>query len=126
MAQHFLIILRHAPYGRLDAAEAVRHLNGAAAHGLDAALLLLGDGVYLAKAGQVAAVGWTDLSAALGQALGNGKAPDGQRGPLAVYVSASDLACRALEPGDLVPGCQVVPEAEAADLLVQADATLVY
>lgn len=57
MAKRFLIVLRHAPYGRLDAAEAVRHLNGAAAHGLEAGLLLLGDGIYLAKAGQTAAVG---------------------------------------------------------------------
>lgn len=65
MGKRFLIVLRHAPYGRLDAAEAVRHLSGASANGFEAALLLLDDGVYLAKSGQVAAPGWTELAAAL-------------------------------------------------------------
>lgn len=126
MAKRFLIVLRHAPYERLDAAEAVRHLNGAAACGLDAALILLADGVYLAKAGQVAAAGWTDLAAALGQSLGNVAGAERARGSLAVYVSAADLACRGLGPGELVPGCQVLGDAEAADLLARANATLVY
>jgi sulfur relay (sulfurtransferase) DsrF/TusC family protein len=126
MADRFLIILLHAPYGRLAAAEAVRHLNGAAAQGLDATLLLLGDGVYLAKAGQAAASGWTDLAAALGQALGGAHSTHRSGGRAAVCVSAPDLVDRALDPDGLVPGCQLADEATLADLLNQADFTLVY
>lgn len=69
MAKRFLVVLRHAPYGRLDAAEAVRHLNGAVANDLEAAALLLDDGIYLARTGQMPAAGWRELSAAHTPAL---------------------------------------------------------
>jgi len=126
MAKRFLIVLRHAPYGRLDAAEAVRHLNGAAAEGLDTALLLQGDGVYLTKASQAPAPGWTDLSAALAQALRTAEEAQRERGRVEVYVAAGDLASRGLGQGDLVSGCQLADESVAAELLARADATLVY
>lgn len=126
MAKRFLIVLRHAPYGRLDAAEAVRHLNGAAAEGLDTALLLQADGVYLTKASQAPPAGWTDLSAALAQALRTAEEARRERGQVEVYVAAGDLASRGLALGDLVPGCELADEPVAAELLARADATLVY
>lgn len=124
MGKQLLIVLRHAPYGRLDAAEAVRHLNGAVANGLEATLLLVDDGVYLARAGQVAAPGWTELSAALEQAL----RAAARSGPPAarVFALAAALEARGLAETQLVPGCRVVDEGAAAELLGDADATLVY
>ncbi|MBI3979676.1 MAG: DsrE family protein [Chloroflexi bacterium] len=124
MSKPFLIVLRHAPYGRLDGAEVVRHLNGAVASGLDAAALLLGDGVYLAKAGQVAAPGWTELAAALAHALRAAGADGGP--PVAVYVHAPALQTRGLTEADLVPGCRIAQDTAAADLIAAAVATLVY
>ena len=125
MDKRFLIVLRHAPYGRIDAAEAVRHLNGAKANGFQATLLLLEDGVYLAKAGQIAAPGWTDLAAALEQTLGSRFDPDREL-PAEVYAHESAMHARGLTVDDLVPGCVLADDATAAGLLAAADATLIY
>jgi len=99
--KRFLIILRHAPYGQLAAAEVVRHLNGAVANGLDAAALLLDDGVYLARAGQQAMEGWTELSAALAQSLAAAEASADGSQP-AVYVHAAALSDRGLRACELI------------------------
>lgn len=125
MDKRFLIVLRHAPYGRIDAAEAVRHLNGAKANGFQATLLLLEDGVHLAKAGQIAAPGWTDLAAALGQTLG-GRFDPARELPAEVYALESAMRARGLTVDDLVPGCALADDATAAGLLAAADATLIY
>ncbi len=127
MAKTLCVILRKPPYGSLDAAEAVRHLGGALGNGLRPVGLLVDDGVYLAKAGQQAAGGWTDLSAALADLLAQtGTDSDGGGRRAAVYVHGPSLRARGLGETDLVPGCHVVDEAEAAALLGRADATLVY
>lgn len=123
MDKRCLIVLRHAPYGRIDAAEAVRHLNGAAANGFQASLLLLEDGVYLAKAGQVVAPGWTDLAAALAHALRDSAGPTHR---VEVYVHDSALQTRGLTGDELVPGCVIADDATAAGLLAAAYATLIY
>lgn len=70
MARSVCILLRSAPYGTMNAAEALRHLNGMVANGLEATAVLVGDGVYLARDGQRAEEArWTSLSQALRQAL---------------------------------------------------------
>jgi sulfur relay (sulfurtransferase) DsrF/TusC family protein len=125
MRKQFLIILRHAPYGRLAAAEAVRHLNGAVANGLDTRLLLMGDGVYLARAGQEPAPGWTGLSSALEQAL-TSRGGDAERPACAVFALQPSLETRGLSTADLVAGCEIADENAAARLLAGADATLIY
>ena len=62
------LIIRKAPYGKIHAAEAVRHVNGALASGLETRVILVGDGVYLARGNQKAAeAGWTSLSGTLSQ-----------------------------------------------------------
>ncbi len=126
MSTQFLVVLRHVPYGRLDAAEAVRHLSGAAANGLTPSALLLDDGVYLAKAGQVVGPGWSDLAAALQQVLHGGEAGAEQWSHVAVYAHAQALQARGLAQADLVPGCQIADDATVAELVASADATLIY
>ena len=125
MRKQFLIVLRHAPYGRLDAAEAVRHLNGALSNGLDARLLLLDDGVYLARAGQEPAPGWTGLSSALEQTLAAG-VRDAERPDRIVVAHQPSLATRGLSSDDLITGCEIADDEAAARLLATADATLIY
>ena len=69
------ILVHRPPYGRIHAAEAIRHLNGASAYGLKVTAILLGDGVYLAKRSQApGTTGWTDLSSALHDSLGHADA----------------------------------------------------
>ncbi len=128
MSKTVCVILRQAPYGSLDAAEAVRHLGGALANGHCPIGLLLDDGVYLAKGGQQAdAAGWTDLSSALTSLLAESAGePRGEQRRAEIYVHGPSLRVRGLAETDLVTGCQVVDDAETAALLGRADATLVY
>jgi len=66
MADQFCILIHRPPYGEIHAAEAVRHLNGATAQGLEATAILVRDGVYVARAGHDPGMtGWTALSPVL-------------------------------------------------------------
>lgn len=125
MAKQLLIVLRHAPYGRLDAAEAVRYLNGATVHGLDAALLLLDDGVYLAKADQVPAPGWTELSGALAETLRSAEAQGGDRS-CQVFAHGPALRARGVSDTQIIAGCKIIDDEAAANLLAIADASLIF
>lgn len=127
MGKTLCVILRRPPYGRLAAGEAVRHLARALASGLWPVGLLLDDGVYLAKAGQRAAGGWTDLSAALSDVLAQAIAePDGAVRRVELCVHAPSLHGRGLDLSDLVAGCTLVDDAGAAAVVARANATLVY
>lgn len=60
------ILIRQAPYTTIGAAEAMRHAGGALSDGLAVNLLLVDEGVYLARAGQdPGTTGFLSLSAAL-------------------------------------------------------------
>ncbi len=121
------VILRQSPYGRLDAAEAIRHLSGALANGLSPVGLLVDDGVYLAKTGQRVSGGWINLSTSLADLLSKiGGSADEEITRAVVAVHEPSLRLRGLVETDLAPGCRVVDDAEAAILVGQAHATLVY
>lgn len=127
MPKTVCVLLRRPPCGSLVAAEAVRHLSGALSNGQLPVGLLMDDGIYLARAGQQAAGGWLDLSRALSDLLAQSATDEsGEMRRAAVYVHGPSLRARGLSQGDLVPGCRVVDESEAAAVLRQADATLVY
>jgi len=50
MNKDILIVVRHGPYGGFQAAEGLRHANGALSLGFRPIVVLVDDGVYLAKA----------------------------------------------------------------------------
>lgn len=121
------VILRQPPYGSLNAAETIRHLAGALANGFSAVGLLIDDGVYLARAGHRATEGWLDLSGSIADLLARPTSrPDQEVGRAVVAVHGPSLRLRGLAETDLAPGCRVVDDAEAAILIGQAQATLVY
>lgn len=127
MAQSIGIILRRAPYGAIHAAEAIRHTIGAVTE-IKATIILMGDGVYAAQENQRAeGTGWTSLSEALKQALALSQAVRGKtdRG-IAVYAYQGALADRGLAAEGLVPGVQVIGDAELARLVAAMDAAMVY
>ncbi len=63
MSDSICMFIRNAPYGKIQAAEAIRHINGAIAGGLETVVVLVNDGVYLAKDDQKAKeAGWTSQS----------------------------------------------------------------
>jgi hypothetical protein len=128
MAASICIIVRKAPYGSMDAAEAVRHINGALAAGLKTCAVLLGDGAYLAVRDQRAGeAGWTSLSEALGQSLSSGaQLRDGPVNRPDVLVGESALLGCGIGPDRLLPGVRVVSDGEAAAAIASADSFLLF
>lgn len=122
MPDALCILVHRPPYGGIHAAEAVRHLNGATVRGLDATAILVGDGVYLARAGQDPGVtGWTALSPVLEDALGEGEA-----GSPRLWVDEASLLARGLAAASLIPRAVVVDGRAIADALSKARWVMVY
>ncbi len=119
------IVIRKAPYGTLSAAEGVRHLIGAAQAGMSAYAILVDDGIYLAKHGQDPGdTGWTSLSGALGQSLGSGTTGSSARA--GVYMHRPSAETRGLDHIDIVPGVELIDDAQLAAVLASADALLIF
>lgn len=119
------ILIRKAPYGTLAAAEGVRHLIGAAAAGMEATVVLVDDGVYVAKHGQDPSdTGWTSLSAALQQTLTPDAGASSRRIPL--YVHRPSAEARGVTPLDLTPGVEFIDDDRFAEILAGARGVLVF
>lgn len=116
------LIIRKAPYGRIHAAEAVRHINGALARGLEIVVILMGDGVYLARGNQeTAKAGWTSLSAALSQV------PMAKGGARALfYAHQGSLADRMLDPHDVMETFTVISDQKMAELVADCQKVLLF
>jgi sulfur relay (sulfurtransferase) DsrF/TusC family protein len=122
MAERLCILIHRPPYGGIHAAEAVRHLNGAAAQGVEASAILMGDGVYVARAGQdPGTTGWTALSPALEDALRRAGT-----GSPRLLVDRESLHARGIPAESLIPGSTVVDEQAIADALSRARWVMVY
>ncbi len=116
------ILIHRPPYGGIHAAEAVRHLNGAAAQGVEASAILMGDGVYVARAGQhPGTTGWTALSSALENPLGHA-----EEGYPRLWVDEVSLRARGIPAESLISGSTVVGEHAVADALAKARWVMVY
>ena len=128
MARSIGIVVRRAPYGAIGAAEALRHAAGGLSFGVGTTLVLLEDGVYVAKADQDAErMGFTSLAEPLAlYARQEGRVPDGTvlRGRVTAHGPA--LVARGLGPDELVEGVEVVDDAGLARLLGECDAVLTY
>lgn len=112
------IILGKRPYGDINAAEAVRHALGAAGAELEVSLVLVDGGTLLAKKGQEEAdTGITNLGSALEDCLSM---------DVRVYVDKASLRQEHLEAEDIIEGVSVVSGTEAAELLKDADHTMIF
>jgi sulfur relay (sulfurtransferase) DsrF/TusC family protein len=122
------VVVRRPPYGTTDAAEAIRHAGGGLSFKLPTTLLLIEDGVFVARRDQrPEGLGYLSLSQALADYLAQraenseGKEIAGQ-----VVVHGPSARERGLGTDDLIAGVSVVEEAETAHLLAESGWTLVY
>ncbi|MCL4370829.1 MAG: DsrE family protein [Chloroflexi bacterium] len=122
------IVVRRAPYGTIDAAEAIRHAAGGLNFKVPTTLLLMEDGVFVARRDQrPEGIGYLSLSRALEEYLARrGKDQDGEEIGGRVVVHAPSARERGLTPDDLIAGVRVVDEAESARLLAGSGWTPVY
>jgi sulfur relay (sulfurtransferase) DsrF/TusC family protein len=122
MANDLCILVHRPPYGGIQAAEAVRHLIGATAQGLEATAILLGDGVHLARAGQdPGTTGWTALSPVLEEAL-----EGGETGFPRLLVEEQSLRAGGVPVEALIPGAAVADKSAIAQVISQARWLMVY
>ena len=118
MRDSLCILVRTGPYGTIQAAEALRHLNGAVASGMKVTTILMGDGIHLGKEGQeTETTGWTSLSVALKQTL-----KDGSR----VYAHEPSLQESGISLDELVPGVQTIDDVEMANILGRSQWLMIF
>ncbi|MDH2900160.1 MAG: DsrE family protein [archaeon] len=95
------IVITKAPFGTIHAAEAIRLANGATSYGHHVSLLLVGDGVLVAKKGQKAEeTGWTSLSPLLEKMASAARAR--------VLADLNSAKQRGLSQGDFGEGIELV------------------
>ena len=112
------MILRKAPYGDINAAEAVRHAMGGAADELSVSLVLVDGGVLLAKKGQDdTGTGFTNLEGALKDCIDMG---------VEVYADKVSLREQHVDAGDMVDGVKIVNSAEIAEIVKEAKTTMIF
>jgi uncharacterized protein involved in oxidation of intracellular sulfur len=103
------VMITEGPFGTVHAAEALRLANGATAYGHRVTILLVDDGVLVAKKGQKAEeAGWTSLSAVLEKAASGGAR---------VLADRASLDERGLAPEELVEGVEVVGEGAVSSVI---------
>jgi uncharacterized protein involved in oxidation of intracellular sulfur len=113
------ILLRRPPYGQIYAAEAIRHMGGALAEGIQTNLVLVDDGVYVARDGQNAsATNWTPLIPALAKVMAKGAR---------VWVHTPSARARGLLKDEhFIIGTEPLDDAQLAGMLAGSDAVMVY
>jgi len=119
MKNSLAILIRRPPYGQIHAAEAVRHMGGALGEGLQTSMLLVDDGVYVARDGQdVSGTAWTNLVEPLAKGIAKGAR---------VYLHTPSAQARGLlNEEHFIIGVELVDDAGLARVLEQSDAVMVY
>jgi tRNA 2-thiouridine synthesizing protein D len=112
------MILKRSPYGDINAAEAVRHALGAVSFEMNVDLILLDGGVLLAKKGQDdTGTGFTNLEGALKDCLDMG---------VTVYADTVSLKVHRLASNDLVESVKSVSGEKIAELVKEAESTMIF
>ena len=121
MADRLGIVVRRGPYGRIHAAEALRHAGGALAKGWEVVVILLGDGVYTVMPYQFSPDGsWISLSDALHGLL------ERAGGRLGLYVHDRSVTERGLEASDVLQECRLVGMDRISRLLAESGRVLIF
>ncbi len=112
------MILRKAPYGDINAAEAVRHALGAVSDNLNVSLILVDGGVLLARKGQDdTGTGFTNLETTL---------KDCKEMGVEVFADNLSLIEHGLKEENVVDGVKVADEDAIAAILNEAEKTMIF
>ena len=126
MAKDILIIVRHGPYGGFQAAEALRHANGAITLGYRPIVVLVDDGVYLAKEGQEPGQSeWLPLDATLEEVIARGLY-EIKDSPGEFYVEKDSLERRRMDIDELVEGLEVIDRNKVSQLMAEYNLQLIF
>jgi sulfur relay (sulfurtransferase) DsrF/TusC family protein len=112
------ILLRKAPYGSADAAEAVRHAMGGVTEDLSVSLILVDAGVSAALTGQdPSGTAYLSIEEGIRDCLDMG---------VDVYVDRSSLREYQLDARRIIPGVREASASETVEVIQNSDTVLVF
>ena len=113
------ILITKAPFGTIHAAEATRLANGAVAYGHEVSILLVGDGVLVAKSGQRAEdTGCTSLSPLLQKLASSGRTR--------VLADIDSARLRGLDESDIMGGIRLVDSSTISSTAANSQRTVIF
>jgi sulfur relay (sulfurtransferase) DsrF/TusC family protein len=117
MTKDILIVIRRGPYGGFQAAEGLRHANGAMSLGFRPIVVLIDDGVYLTSTGQNPGRSqWLSLGGTLEEIIARGLY-ESKDEPAEFYVEQESLVKRGLDAQQLVEDLQVIDHWKVSQLI---------
>lgn len=126
MIKDILIIVRQGPYSSFQAAEALRHANGAISLGWRPIVILVDDGVYLAKEGQdPEQSSWLSLSETFDEIIARGLY-EKKDNPAEFYVEKESLHQRGLEIDDLIESMEPIDHGKVSELMAMHNLQLIF
>lgn len=126
MTKDILIVVRHGPYGGFQAAEGLRHANGAMSLGFRPIVVLVDDGVYLAKAGQNPGQSqWLALGGTLEEIIARGLY-EKKDAPAEFYVENESLVKRGLDSEELVEDLELIDHQKVSELMAVNRLQLIF
>jgi sulfur relay (sulfurtransferase) DsrF/TusC family protein len=126
MTKDILVVIRRGPYGDFQAAEGLRHANGAISLGYRPIVVLVDDGVYLAMADQDPGQSpWLSLGGTLEELVARGLY-EKKDAPSEFYVEKQSLAARGLDPEELVEELEPVDHRKVSELLAANRLQLIF
>jgi sulfur relay (sulfurtransferase) DsrF/TusC family protein len=126
MTTDILIIVRKGPYSGFQAAEALRHANGSLSLGFRPVVVLVDDGVYLAREGQTPGQSqWLSLGETFEEIIARGLY-ENKEAPAEFYVEEASLRQRGLEPDDLIESLEPIDSDKVAELMRRYPLQLIF
>ncbi len=126
MSDDVLIVVRRGPYGGFQAAEGLRHTNGAIAMGFRPVFVLIDDGVFLAITDQDPGERpWLSMSETLEEIVARGLYENKER-PAEFYVEKESLEKRGLGENDLVEDLEVIDHRKVSELMAAVGLQLIF
>lgn len=126
MTKDILIVVRHGPYGGFQAAEGLRHANGGMSLGFRPIVVLVDDGVYLAKAGQNPGQSqWLALGGTLEEIIARGLY-EKKDAPAEFYVENESLVKRGLDSEELVEDLELIDHQKVSELMAVNRLQLIF
>jgi len=126
MRKDILIVVRHGPYSGFQAAEGLRHANGAISLGFRPIFVLVDDGVYLAKESQDPGQSkWLALDGTLEEVVARGLYEIKDK-PAEFYVEKESLVKRGLDPQELVEGLVPIDHQKVSRLMAENQLQLMF
>ncbi|GEM_PF-1330951 len=121
------ILVRTAPYSKINAAEAVRHINGAVNNNIKTSVVFVDDGIYCLKDNQdMGDTGFTSTAALIKQIIGTAKMLENEGDTLKIYTHKGSLEKCGIGADKMLSGFEVVDDKGLAKVVGSAKTLMIF